>query len=111
MNDNKYLLEYLSMILILSYFFIHSIYLVFIGIIISVYLINVKLVNKIINILIIKLNKENPQKNYILNNKHIISNSNDLELNENNSSLSLVETIEELGFIPSINEKGNEPVE
>ena len=98
----NHFMEYLSAILILSYFFIHNIFLVLIGIIFSLYLININLINKLIgsidkNLLIekftIALNK---------NAKITESSPINIESKEEDTKLTLAETIEELGFIPSI---------
>ena len=104
MKNNKlnYFVEYLALILILSYFFIHEILLVVIGITFSVFLINIGFVNSsmrvISNILVIK--KEN--KDLKKNNKVIKDDSINIKSTEEDSKLTLVETIEETGFIPSL---------
>ena len=99
---NNKLIEYLSLILVLSFFFIKNIYIVFIGIIIALYQLNKNFLDKFIikyqmkkakkeNIVIEKTNNKKNDKNYSYN---------------ENENLSLVETIEETGFIPSsINNK------
>ena len=100
-------IEYLSLTLVLSYFFMQNIFLVLIGIICSLYLININFINGFIKSI----------------NKNIIYKQLDIELNKNDkdpktnlikikstkedSNLTLVETIEELGFIPSL-EKNDE---
>jgi len=97
-------IEALSLCLVLSYLFIHNIYLVLLGISLSLYLINSDLINKslrsinqtLINIIAqIDLSKFYKAKE---------STSKQIDLNKNNSELTLVEIIEELGFIPSPNE-------
>ena len=88
-------LEYFSFTLVLSYFFIHNIYLVLIGIIFSLYLININFINKKVDI---ELNE---------NDKRIKTNSINLKSTKEDIKLTLVETIEELGFIPSL-EKNDE---
>ena len=88
-------LEYFSFTLVLSYFFIHNIYLVLIGIIFSLYLININFINKKVDI---ELNE---------NDKRIKTNSINLKSTKEDTKLTLVETIEELGFIPSL-EKNDE---
>ena len=107
-ESNSIGMEYLSAIFILSYFFIHNIFLVLIGIIFSLYLININLINKLIgsidkNLLIekytIALNKST---------KITESNPINIESKEEDTKLTLVETIEELGFIPSV-DKNDEP--
>ena len=95
-------IEYLSSILVLSYFFIHNIFLVLIGITFSLYLININFINRIIKSI---------YKNLVNKKESIELNERDTELeinpinkqsNKEDIKLTLVETIEELGFIPSI---------
>tara|TARA_B100000945_G_C19938776_1_gene393019 strand:- start:126 stop:467 length:342 start_codon:yes stop_codon:yes gene_type:complete len=98
----NHLIEYLSMTLILSYFFIHKIFLVLIGIIVSSYLININFVNSIIK----SINKNLINKKSTIelnqNDKLTRSNYNNIKSNKDDKKLTLVETIEELGFIPSL---------
>ena len=111
MKKNKiyHLIEYLSPTTILSYFYIHNIFLVLIGISLSLYLINIDFFNRIMrsinNHLVTrklskKLNKSDSSKKIV---------SYNIKSRNEYSTLSLVEKIEELGYIPSIdkNEKGN----
>ena len=95
-------LEYLSLVMIISYFFIHNIILVIIGITISLYLININLINISLNSnknkLVIKKGSSELNKN----DKTTISNHDNIKITKEDSELTLVETIEELGFIPSI---------
>ena len=97
--------EYLSPTLVFSYFFIHKIFLVLIGITFSLYLININMINNL---------KKSINKNFIIMNESKESNKNDKEINSNtiiikstkkNNKLTLVEEVEEFGFIPSINKK------
>ena len=101
------LIEYLSPIMIFSYFFIHNIFLVLIGITFSLYLININMINNL---------KKSINTNFIIKNESKESNKNDKEINSNtiiikstkkNNKLTLVEEVEEFGFIPSINKKNN----
>tara|TARA_B100000965_G_C18926042_1_gene470962 strand:+ start:64 stop:372 length:309 start_codon:yes stop_codon:yes gene_type:complete len=100
MNKNRTikLIEYLSICLPLSFFVIHSIYLVFIGIILSYYLLSID---------------SSRYKNPLVSNKYeqkneSISHFNGESLNQEAAKLSLVEKVEELGFIPSEDEhEGN----
>ena len=92
---NSYLIEYLSLILVLSFFIIHNIYLEFIGIGLAILSINKSVIISIFNPII------------VINDKKIKSNqqketSKNLNTIKEKSILSLVETIEESGFIPSI---------
>ena len=95
-----YLLEYSSLVFVLSYLTLHSIQLVFIGILLSLYLINKSLIDKSLNFnkkqqIIIPEIKDNIAKE--LSNKS-------LDLYNSETISSLVETVEELGFIPSKDE-------
>ena len=101
------LIEYLTPILILSYFFIHNIFLVLIGITFSLYLLNINMIDNL---------KKSITKNLLTEKSFKEPNKIDKELNINNvnikstkkeSKLTLVEEIEELGFIPSIDRKNN----
>jgi len=92
---NSYLIEYLSLTLVLSFFIIHNIYLELIGIGLAILSINKSTIISIFNPII------------VINNKKIKSNqqketSKNLNTIKEKSILSLVETIEESGFIPSI---------
>ena len=99
----NHIIEYLSASLILSYFLIHNILLVLIGIIFSLYLININYLNSIFR----TVNKNFVIKKSIIdlnkNNKIKKSNSRNIESSQEDKQLTLVETIEELGFIPSVN--------
>ena len=101
------MIEHLSPTLIFSYFFVHNIFLVLIGIIFSLYLININMINNL---------KKSIDKNFMIKNESKESNKNDKEINSNtiiikstkkNNKLTLVEEIEESGFIPSIDKKNN----
>ena len=100
-------IEYLSPTLVFSYFFIHNIFLVLIGITFSLYLININMINNL---------KKSINRNIVIKNESTDSNKNDKKINSNNinikstkedKNLSLVEEIEEFGFIPSIDKKNN----
>ena len=109
MNKNKIfnLFNFLSPSLIFSYFVIHNIYLVFIGIIISLYLINIKSIDRVIisiNNFFIKVNSEKKFNTKIKVIKNKFYNENYID---SNPEQSLVEKIEELGFIPSLDNNDN----
>ena len=113
MKKNKInnVIEYFSLTLIFSYFFIHNIILVLIGIVLSLYLININFIIRIIRSinknLVIK--KESIKLN--VNNKDIKkTNPNNIKSTKEDSTLTLVETIEELGFIPSLVENDESKV-
>ena len=95
-------IEYLSSTLVLSYFFIHNIFLVLIGITFSLYLININLINRIIES--IYKNFENKKEYIELNEKdtEVETNPINKQLTKEDTKLTLAETIEELGFIPSL---------
>lgn len=100
----NYLLEYLSVTFILSYFFIHNIILVLIGITLSLYLININFLNTYIRSINKTLFIKKPSMELNDIDKVSKSNSNNIELNKEDTKLTLVETIEELGYIPSIDQ-------
>ena len=98
-------IEYSSVILILSYLFIHNIYLVLIGIIFSIYLININFIDSFIG----SINKDfDNKKSSIRINRNVRVkkiNSINIELENKERKDTLVETVEELGFIPSLNKE------
>ena len=100
-------IEYLSPTLVFSYFFVHNIFLVLIGIIFSLYLININMFNNLINSINKKLFIENKSKDFNKNNKEINYNTIDIKSTREDKKLTLVEEIEEFGFIPSIDKKNN----
>ena len=100
-------IEYLSPTFIFSYFFVHNIFLVLIGITFSLYLININMINNF---------KKSINKNLIIKKESKESNKNDKKINSNtinikstkeDKKLTLVEAIEEFGFIPSIDKKNS----
>ena len=104
MKNNKlnHVIEYLSSTLVLSYFFIHNIFLVLVGITFSLYLININFINRIIKS--IYKNLVNKKEYIDLNEKatEVDTNLINKKLTKEDTKLTLVETIEELGFIPSL---------
>ena len=106
-NEINHLIEYLSPTLILSYFFIHNILLVLIGISFSLYLINIDFINIFIKSINTKLANKKISRGLDKNNNSIKVESNQKKLSKEDSKLTLVETIEEIGFIPSI-DKNND---
>ena len=101
------LIEYLSPTLVFSYFFIHNIFLVLIGIIFSLYLININMFNNLKKSINKKLFIKNKSKDLNKNNKEINYNTIDIKSSREDKKLTLVEEIEEFGFIPSIDKKNN----
>ena len=100
-------IEYLSPIMVLSYFFIHNIFLVLIGITFSLYLINIDMINNLKKSIYKNLALKNESKDLNKNQKKINSNTINLKANKEDKNLTLVEEIEEFGFIPSIDKKNN----
>ena len=98
----NHLIEYLSPTMILSYFFLHKIFLVLIGITLSLYLINIKFFNSIMRSinksLVIKKSSKECNK-LIISTKLDSINRKSIKLD---SKRKLVEKIEELGYIPSM---------
>ena len=91
-------LETLSLVLVLSYLVLDNIYLVFIGIFLALYEINKNKVDKILSY--IKINR---YYLYLMNLTNLLNIDKNKELEKNeNSMISLVEKIEESGFIPSL---------
>ena len=90
-------MEYFSLILVLSFIPLHNIYLVFSGIILSLYLINKKYINDLIN----------KVTNRVFKDKEIQKESsfdiatNNLDLIDDEHDISLVDKVEESGVIPS----------
>ncbi|WP_269606426.1 hypothetical protein [Prochlorococcus marinus] len=101
-NKINNLLEYLSATVIISYFFIHNILLVLIGIIFSLYLININFITSFLRSLKIDLIIEKVYQVLIKKDKVKKSDSINTKSITNGPQLTLVEKIEELGFIPSI---------
>ena len=97
--------EYLSPILVFSYFFIHNIFLVFIGISLSFYLININMINNLKKSIFKNLAVKNESKDLNKNEKKTNSNTINIKSNKEDKKLTLVEEIEEFGFIPSIESK------
>ena len=107
MKNNKIyqILETLSMLFILSYFSIHNIFLVFIGITISLYLININFINNLIKLFNKKFLRKELTMNSTKNIKPLEPDLKQIKFIKDNSQFTLVEKIEELGFIPSIDKE------
>ena len=99
------IIEYLSPTLILSYFFVHNIFLVLIGISFSLYLINIDIINSIKRSINKILSIKKVSKDSNKNDGRIYSNSANIKSIKEDYKISLVEEIEELGFIPSLDKK------
>jgi len=100
-------IEYLSPTLVFSYFFIHKILLVLIGITFSLYLININMINNLKKSINKNLIIKNQFKDLNKNNREINSKTIDIKSTKEDKKLTLVEEIEEFGFIPSIDKKNN----
>ena len=100
-------IEYLSPTLVLSYFFIHKIFLVLIGITFSFYLININMINNLKKSINKNLNIKNESKVSNKNHKEKHLNPINIKSTKEETKLTLVEEIEEFGFIPSIDKKNN----
>ena len=102
---NKYkienLLEYLSATLVISYFIIHSITLVIMGIVLSLFIINNNIIKIAIRNLYKKFHIEKLTKEHNKNSKSITADFNKNKSNKVDYILTLVEKVEELGYIPS----------
>ena len=100
-------IEYLSPTLVFSYFFIHNIFLVLIGILFSSYLININMFNNLKKSMNKNLVLKNQSKDLNTNNNETNSKPIDIKSTKTDKKLTLVEEIEEFGFIPSIDKKNN----
>ena len=100
-------IEYLSPTLIFSYFFVHNIFLVLIGITFSLYLININMINNlkksINNMFVLKNNSKDLNKN----DEELNSDTINMKSTKKETKLTLVEEIEEFGYIPSIDKNNN----
>ena len=109
-NEINNLLEYLSLALIMSYIFVHNIFLVLLGIILSLFLINSSFINTIIDsndkkLVSKKVSKElNESDKNIKDYKTKVNPEKDYS---NDSNITLVEIIEEIGYIPSLDRTNN----
>ena len=106
MKKNKInkLVEYFAMTMVLSYFFIHNIFLVLLGITFSVYLINIEFFNRIMRSINKNLVIRKSAKKFNKLDKSKKLDSINKRSNKEDSTLTLVEKVEELGYIPSIDE-------
>ena len=95
-------IEYLSSTLVLSYFFIHNIFLVLIGITFSLYLININFINRIIKSIYKNLVDIKESIELYTKDTEIETNPINKKTTKEDTKLTLVEAIEELGFIPSL---------
>ena len=101
MNKNKVThFNLFSLVLVISYFFIHNIFFVLMGILLSIYLINIHRIEKLLvlinNHFAKVLAKKSKNNDVQLDHK-----TNDINIDIQDSNLNLVYIIEESGFIPS----------
>ena len=101
------ILEYLSPTLILSYFIVHNIYLVIIGISFSFYLININSFQTILRKLFKTSTIEESSKDIHSDDKELNTDKFHTKSSEIETDIALVEIIEELGFIPSLDKDSN----
>ncbi len=99
-------LEYLCPNLVLSYFYIHNIILVLIGILLSLYMINIDIINRYI----ISFNQKAEAYKFTGEVKRKQANINQINSVKEDPKLALFNLIEELVFIPSINENDDSKV-
>ena len=99
--------EFCCPTLIFSYFFLHNIFLVLIGILLSIYLINIANIQILLRSIYIKYDKKIKTNNSKNNIESLVSNRTKKELMNEKSKLSLAEIIEEVGFIPSSEKNEN----
>ena len=105
-NLSIHLIEYISLTLVLSFYLFHNIYLVFVGISFSLLTINKNILLNITRIY--KVTKKS--KREILRSDRVKTNNKDIKLIKEDPDISLVNKVEELGFIPSINQKDDSKV-
>ena len=98
-------MELLSLTLVSSYFILNNIYLVITGICIALYLINKDNIENLIKNSMVKLIFTEKDKGRDQDNQEIYTNSE--EMAEDKNLLTLEETIEIYGFIPSIDKDKN----
>ena len=108
--NKKFILEFSSLTLVLSYFFLHKIILVLSGITLSIYMINIEFIKN----LIITINKsflnEKSAKDQRRENNLVELEFVDTESTKDDYNLTLVEKIEELGYIPTVEKNDNSDV-
>ena len=97
------LVNYLSLVLVISFLFLHNIYLVLIGIVIALTMINTNYSTKFFRV----ENLEIDEKEISIDTEDK-KESDSRDLNSINYKLNLVQEIEELGYIPTINKNDRE---
>ena len=97
MSKINQIIEYFSLSLVLSFFLFHNIYIVILGIVLSILIINKTIIFKYLTSYKSKKLKMVSMKECDLER----SESNIISLSKVKSQLTLVESVEELGYIPS----------
>ena len=105
-NSNIKSIDALSLSLVLSFLIIHNIYIVLIGIILSLYSINEIYINKLIKLYKIKITLKGKSEQ----NKTTKAKGSDNLLTLKDQDTSLVEQIEQLGYIPSLTKTKDDEV-
>ena len=93
------LMEFISLSFIISYFFFNNIFYVFTGILLSIILLKKKKINEI---LIFMKQYSIIEKGNIKLHNSSKDGENDIKITKNYPEITLVEEVEELGFIPSL---------
>ena len=109
MNKKKKnnLIELLSPLLILSYFLIHNIIFVLVGIAFSLYLLNKDYIKGSLIQIFKFISEVKNEIDYTKNDEFSKIEANEDEFKKEDSIISLVEKIEELGFIPSLDKEND----
>ena len=98
-NNATINLGYLSLALVLSFFIIYNIYIVWLGISLALYTLNINSINTLVKNII---HSKKDEEEFVINKL----NKTTKEGSENKETvISLVETIEQSGYIPSIEKK------
>ena len=93
-------IEYVSLIFVMSYFWFHEIIMVITGMIIAVLLINISFINDLISKT--KKMRKNKTERKVKGEPNVNINTNQKSIGKEKTLISLVEMIEESGFIPSL---------
>tara|TARA_B100000579_G_C22608887_1_gene746284 strand:+ start:459 stop:797 length:339 start_codon:yes stop_codon:yes gene_type:complete len=101
--------EYLSLLLVISFFLFNNIYIVFLGLILAIYSLNSKKLLRLSNIIVNKLKLKNHTNKEEIKISKPIDLTNTKSINSD-STLSLVEKIEKSGFIPLLDKNEDSSV-
>ena len=102
-------MNYLSLLLVLSFFILHNIYVVFAGLLLAIYIINIDFItNHLKNETTRKSNENESKESKESKESNLIEiECKTLESENQDKRISLVELIEESGFIPSLKKEKN----